>query len=363
MVWICPNCRKTWHYALGKCVYCKADLSQQDPGNLAVTGFTEVRVPSAEHPDVPYFVLLLEDEHGNRSLRKSFTAQKIGDILSSDSRPAVRRTFGVAGTGSMATGVAFSALSAGFDVVVRGRSKESLDKFRNGIAALAEKAMAGRKDELLSRLTLSTDHSSLARCEIVVENVIENLQAKRDLFAELDAACPPSVVLASNTSSLLVSRLADGLAHPERVLGMHFFNPVHRMRLVEVIPTPKTSESAVELACAVAAEIGKEPIVVRDSPGFIVNRILFPMLNEAVLLLESGKASAEDIDRAAMLGLNHPMGPLHLVDLIGVDVFVEIMDNLKEETGDARFAAAGLARRMAKDGLLGRKAKQGFFKY
>lgn len=363
MAWKCPKCGKKWAYALEYCIECREKLVEEKPGAMKVIGVTKVFVPSAEHPDVPYYVLLLEDSNGNKLIKKSMKKFDVGDDFSLEEKQRRKRIVGIVGTGSMASGCAFACLSAGFDVIVRGRSQETLDKFKAGIEALAEKTMAGRKQELLSRLTLTTSYKSLANCELVIENVVEDLAVKQQVFREIEQNCRPTTILASNTSSLLVSDITKGLKHQERCVGMHFFNPVHRMRLVEVISTLQTSQETTNTVVEIASEMGKTAIAVEDSPGFIVNRVLFPLLNEAVLLLESGKASAEDIDRAAQLGLNHPMGPLHLVDLIGVDVFVEIMDNLKKETGDKKFEPAPLARKMAAEGKLGRKTKQGFFKY
>ncbi|MBU1197112.1 3-hydroxyacyl-CoA dehydrogenase family protein [Candidatus Micrarchaeota archaeon] len=363
-MWTCIPCKRFWHYPLKRCAYCGKDLAEESAKTLTVIGVTEVLVPSVEHPDVPYFVLLLEDEKGFRHLRKSMDPQKVGDVL--DVKPATNAfaRIGIIGTGAMASGIAMSCLKAGMPVIVKSRKQETLNRFQENIALKLKKNLSEEAvNETLTRLELTTDYAKLKNCDIVIENVIEKLDAKQDVFEALEKHCGPNTILATNTSSLLVSSLAPLVKKPERVIGLHFFNPVEKMRLAEVIAGENTSMETVRKTREIAEAMGKTAVQVKDAPGFIVNRVLFPFLNEAVLLLENETANAEDIDAAVKMGLNHPMGPLALIDLIGVDVFVEIMDNLKEETKEQKFEVASLARKMVKEGKLGRKTRQGFYAY
>ncbi len=364
-MWFCKHCKRFWHYALKQCAYCGGALQKEEAKKLKVIGVTEVRVPSLEHPDVPYYVLLLEDEKGFKHLRKSMEKKEVGEGLSVKAETKKLPALGVVGTGAMASGLVLTALKGGMEVIAKSRTQESLEKLKRQVEASLGKTMNDPEDvrACLQRLELTTHYADLKACDFIVENVVEKLGVKKEVFRELDQACPPHVILASNTSSLLVQDMAEGLKRPERVVGMHFFNPVERMRLVEIIPMKKTSKETIQKTKEVAVLLGKTVVEVKDAPGFIVNRVLFPFLNEAVLLVEQGTAKPEDVDQAVKLGLNHPMGPLALIDLIGVDVFVEIMDNLKQETGDIKFTAAKLARKMVKEGKLGRKTKEGFYRY
>ncbi len=360
----CKNCKRFWHYELRQCAYCQGDLVREEAKKWTVVGVTEVSVPSTEHPDVPYWVLLLEDEKGNKRLRKSMEAHKIGDSIEVGKAKGKLPHLGVVGTGPMAFGLVLTALKSGMPVTVKSRNRETLDKLKQSLTvSLTKTGGEEAAHSALKLLTLSTEYADLKKCDLVVENVVEKLDVKRQVFAELEKYCGPKTILASNTSSLLVSSMTGALKSQERVIGMHFFNPVDRMRLVEVIAGPKTSQATKSKTNEIALLLGKTPIETKDAPGFIVNRVLFPLLNEAILLLEEKVALPSDIDNAVKLGLNHPMGPLALTDLIGLDVFVEIMDNLKAETGDAKFTAAKLARTMVREGKLGRKTKQGFYKY
>ena len=218
-------------------------------------------------------------------------------------------------------------------------------------------------EEILSRITGTTDMSLAADCDLVVEAAVENMEIKKQIFAELDKICKPETILSSNTSSLSITEVAAATNRPDKVIGMHFFNPAPMMKLVEVIRGMATSEETFNQVKEVAIAIGKEPVEVAEAPGFVVNRILIPMINEAVGIFAEGIASAEDIDKAMMLGANHPMGPLALGDLIGLDVCLAIMDVLYKETGDSKYRANSLLRKYVRGGFLGRKSGQGFHSY
>lgn len=276
---------------------------------------------------------------------------------------------GVIGAGTMGRGIAETALAAGFSVVLVDATHELAAKGDAGIRkSLARGVEKGRitheaMDDMMSRLRVGADYSLLRGSSVVVEAVYERMDVKRTVFAAVSKAVTPETLIGSNTSSLSVSGMAQAVAHPERFVGIHFFNPVPVMRLVEVVPGEKTSDDTVKRAQEFAREMGKTPVVVKESPGFVVNRLLCPFMNEAVYLLAEGVASAEDIDTAMKLGANHPIGPLALADLVGIDVLLAIMEVLHTEIGDPKYRPCPLLEEMIAKGHLGRKTGQGFFKY
>ena len=273
------------------------------------------------------------------------------------------------GLGTMGAGIAQVCVQAGFETVGREVSEELA---RRGCATvdhyLSRGVEKGRltqaeKDETLARLATTTDLARLADCDVVIEAVVEDLAAKRELFAALDGIVSDAAVLATNTSALSVTEIASATARAERVVGMHFFNPAPVLPLVEVVRTEVTSDEAFERAFAFVQQIRKEPIACRDTPGFVVNRILIPILNDVVRVLDEGTASAEDVDKAMRFGTNWPIGPLALLDLIGIDVHVHASEALWEAYREPRFAPPPRLVRMAQAGLLGRKSGRGFFTY
>jgi 3-hydroxybutyryl-CoA dehydrogenase len=276
---------------------------------------------------------------------------------------------GVIGTGTMGAGLVEVAAKAGLEVVCRGRSQDSLGKARAAVEKSAAKAVERGKmkeedrDGLLARITWSPDFEALSDCDLIIESVAEDLALKTELFAELDKVAKPGAILGTGTSSLPVIEVASATSRPENVLGIHFFNPAPLMRLVELVRTVATSPQALADSKAFVAKVGKHPVLCEDRAGFIVNRLLFPFLNEAVKMLEEGHATAEDIDNAMKLGCRHPMGPLALIDLVGLDVTYEILRSLHAEFREAAFAPAPLLEQMTKAGYLGRKTKRGFFTY
>jgi 3-hydroxybutyryl-CoA dehydrogenase len=276
---------------------------------------------------------------------------------------------GVLGCGLMGSGIAQAAAAAGFTTVARDVAEPLLEKGRGGIlkslGRLVEKAKitATTRDEVMARLSFATDLAALRDCDIVIEAVTEDLELKNRLWRELDDLCPPRTIFASNTSSLTIAAMAAATRRADRFVGLHFFNPVPLMPLVEVVRTGTTSQETFGRAYAFAAALGKEPVTAGDSPGFIVNRLLVPYLLDAARAVERGVASTTDLDRAMQLGCGHPMGPLTLLDYIGLDTVVRISDIMFDAYREDRYSAPPLLRRMVAAGNHGRKSGKGFYDY
>ena len=267
----------------------------------------------------------------------------------------------VIGGGTMGLDIAQVFAKKGFDVVVRDINddiiKASEARLNKGLDKLVSKGKmdeAGKK-AITDKMTFTTDLNAAADADLVVEAAVEKLEIKKSIFADLDKICKPETILATNTSSISITAIAAATQRPDKFIGMHFFNPATVMKLVEVIRGAKTSDETYKTIHDLSVEIGKEPVEVHEAPGFVVNKILIPMINEAADLLYTGVASAEGIDTAMKLGANHPMGPLALGDLIGLDVCQAIMDTLYSETGDSKYRCSLLIRKMVRAGQLGRK--------
>jgi 3-hydroxybutyryl-CoA dehydrogenase len=279
------------------------------------------------------------------------------------------RKVGVLGCGLMGSGIAQAAAAAGFRTVARDVAQPLLEKGRAGIlkslSRLAEKGKltAATRDSALTNLSFTTDLSALRDCDIIIEAVTEDLELKQGLWRELDRVCRPDTIFASNTSSLTIAAMASATSRADRFVGLHFFNPVPLMPLVEVVRAVKTSSGTFDRAVMFARALGKEPVAAVDRPGFIVNLLLVPYLLDATRALEHGVASTADLDRAMQLGCGHPMGPLALLDTIGLDTVVRIGDIMFEAYGDNRYAAPPLLRRMTQEGLHGKKSGKGFYDY
>ena len=275
----------------------------------------------------------------------------------------------VIGSGTMGLEIAQAFAKKNFDVVVRDIKEEIINAAQTRLNKGLDKLVAkGKMDEaakadLLSHMTFTTDLSLAADADLVVEAAVENLEIKKSIFAELDNICKHETILATNTSSISITAIAAATKRPDKFIGMHFFNPATVMKLVEVIRGAHTSDETYQAVHDLSVAIGKEPVEVNEAPGFVVNKILIPMINEGVELLYTGVASAEGIDTAMKLGCNHPMGPLALGDLIGLDVCLAIMDTLYNETHDPKYRASLLLRKMVRAGKLGRKTGVGFFRY
>lgn len=279
------------------------------------------------------------------------------------------RHIGVVGAGTMGNGIAQVCAVAGLKVTMVDIADAALQRGVKTIDSSLERLV--QKDKLkaedkaaaLQRVATAVGNQALADCDFVVEAATENLEIKLRILRELDGLLKPEAVIATNTSSISISQIAAVLSRPERCIGVHFFNPVPVMQLVELIRGLQTSDETHKAAVELAQAIGKTPITVRNSPGFVVNRILCPMINEAVFVLQEGLASAEEIDAGMRLGCNHPIGPLALADLIGLDTMLAVMNVFHEGFGDPKYRPAPLLREMVDAGRLGRKTKQGFYKY
>ena len=272
----------------------------------------------------------------------------------------------VFGAGTMGSGIAQVFAQKGHTAMMYASSVASAQRHKDKLAASLNKKVAKGKmdqavaDDIMAHI-LGEEFEAAADADLIIECVAENMATKKELLGKLDAICKESTIFASNTSSLSITEMAQGLKHP--MVGMHFFNPVPAMKLVEVIAGGNTSAELVEWTKNLSIEIGKTPVVVNEAPGFVVNKILIPYCNEGVCVLQEGVASAEDIDIAMQLGCNHPMGPLHLGDLIGWDIVLNIMDVLYNETHDSKYRANVLIRKMVRAGKLGIKSGEGFFSY
>jgi 3-hydroxybutyryl-CoA dehydrogenase len=276
---------------------------------------------------------------------------------------------GVVGCGQMGSGIAQVCAQAGYAVVVSEINDELLQK---GLAAIEaylsrsvqkERITQQDKDNTLSLIKGTTDTGDFGDCDFVIEAAVENLDLKKKIFAEIDKICPENAILATNTSCLSIMSMASATKRPDKVLGMHFFNPVPVMRLLEIVRTTTTSEETLDTGKELGQSVGKTIIIAQDSPGFIVNRLMAPQILNAIRMLESGIATKEDIDTGMTLGLNYPMGPLALADLVGLDTLLFIVNGIHKELHEAQYAAPTMLKKMVAAGLLGRKTGKGFYQY
>ncbi len=278
-------------------------------------------------------------------------------------------TVGVVGAGTMGNGIAHVFAQNGYHVRLVDVSQDILDRalqtIRKNLERQAKKAIIQESeiDPILSRIQTATDVEAMRDAQLVVEAVVENVDVKRELFQKLDAITAPEAILASNTSSISITEIAAATQRPQQVVGMHFFNPVPVMKLVEVIRGLATSDETFDRIMELSRKLGKEPVAVNDYPGFVSNRVLMPMINEAIYCVMEGVATPEAVDTVMKLGMNHPMGPLTLADFIGLDVCLHILEVLHRELGDDKYRPCPLLRKMVAAGHLGRKSGKGFYEY
>jgi 3-hydroxybutyryl-CoA dehydrogenase len=276
---------------------------------------------------------------------------------------------GIVGCGQMGGGIAQVCAQSGYTVLVSENSRELLQKGLANIVVSLDRSVKKQiitpveKDSVLNRITGTTNTGDFKDCDLVIEAVVEELETKKSIFSRLDKICPPHSILATNTSSLLISEIAEATKRPDKVLGLHFFNPVPVLKLIEIIRAVTTSEPTLETGKEFGKSLGKTVVIVKDSPGFIVNRLMTPQILNAIRMFESGIATKEDIDTAMNLGLNHPVGPFALADLIGLDTLLSIAESIHQKLGDKQYDAPELLRKLVSAGNLGRKTGRGFYEY
>lgn len=364
MAYYCSVCERWWSYPVKTCVFCGGDVKEIIETEYRVIGFTQIHVSSAENPKVPYFNYLLEDKNLNKIIIKSFKEHNIGDWLDLAEVEKTTNIYkvGVIGAGQMGYSIAEYILKKGHFTIIKTRSEKQkiLSKFET---RLSKDHTREQMNEIMEKLTVTLDYFEMKDCDIIIEAVPEDVDTKKAVFKEISKYSDKETVFATNTSSISIDEIGESTDRPDKVIGMHFFNPVSRMDLVEVVVGEKTSDDTQKWVLNFSQELQKIPIVVKNSSGFIVNRLLLPQINEAVLMLEEEIAKKEDIDKAMKLGLNHPMGPFQLADFIGLDICLSILETIYNNLGDEKYKPTKTLVEKVESGKLGFKSGEGFYKY
>lgn len=364
MKYCCIHCKKCWNHPIDKCIFCGKKITQIQETRYKVVGYTEIFIPSTGNEKVPYFVNLLEDQEGHKILQKSFQKFEMGETIDLQEETCYDKIVGVVGSGLMGIQIAAYMIQYGFPTVLKTRSEESKKRAFSKIQKNISKRMSEEEvKKSLQYLTVSTDNSDLTECDFIIEAIAEDITLKKEIFKDLSRVCKPSAIFSTNSSSLSIDELAEMTDRPERCIGMHFFNPVHRMDLVEIVIGSATSEQTKSSIVDLVLKLNKKPILVKNSPGYVVNRLLLPQINEAIYLLEEGVATKEDIDNAVKLGLNHPMGPFELADFIGLDICFSILNVLHTKFDNPKYRPSHLLETMVAEGKLGFKSGEGFYTY
>lgn len=365
MLYICDSCHKTWNIPVDKCIFCGNTVKlNEQASQYEVLSYSEVHVPSLGNENTPYYVYLLKDSNGNKVLKKSVHKYQVGDLFELEKDISNDLIIGIVGTGLLGSQIANYILEYGYKTIIKTRSEEQKAKIYDKIQKkLSKNFNREQVDKSLQNLQITNDYADLSLCNVIIEASVENIEVKQEVFQELSKFCNDGCIFASNTSSLSIDDFAIVSDRPDKVIGMHFFNPVHKMDLVEVVLGKQTSELTQDLIVKLTIDLNKNPIVVKNSPGFVVNRYLLPQINEAIRMLEEGISSKEDIDSAIKLGLNNPMGPFQLADFIGLDICLSILEVLEKGFGSERFKPAKLLYEMVENGKLGFKSGEGFYKY
>lgn len=364
MHYYCKECNRSWNYSLENCIFCGNELTIADPSDYKVIGFTEVHVPSVASESVPYYVYLLEDENNNRLIQKSSRKYELGNVFELTDVSFSQLKIGIIGSGLLGSQLTEYILQHGYLTILKTRSEEKRSQTLSKIQKHISKKLTDKEvEKYLTHLKITTDYSDLHDCDIIIEAVAEDLEVKKEVLGQLSSICKEDTIIATNTSSLSIDILADVSLRQDRFIGMHFFNPVHKMDLVEVVIGTRTSPETRDKIIQFSLDLNKKPVIVKNCPGFVVNRYLLPQINEAIKMLEEGIATIEDIDSAIKLGLNHPMGPFELADLIGLDVCLSILEVMSEGFNDEKFKPSKLLIEKVNDGCLGYKTGEGFYKY
>jgi 3-hydroxybutyryl-CoA dehydrogenase len=364
MSYYCKKCNKYWNYPVENCVFCGERTYEVISTKNYVTGYTKVHVPSAGNEKVPYYIYLLEDENGIKSFKKSYEKYETGDEISPIKEINDKVKVGIVGTGLMGSQIAEHLILCRYETILKTREEKNEKMIFSKIEKNISKGLSETEvSQYLRYLSTTTDYSDFSDCDVVIDATTENLEVKREVFKILSNTCRDTTILATNSSSISIDYISIDTPKPENCIGMHFFNPVRKMDLVEIVVGEKTSKRTKDVIIKFAKDLGKIPIMVKSSPGFIVNRLLLPQINEAAKLLEEGVASKEDIDLATKLGLNHPMGPFELADFIGIDICVSILEVLSKELKDVTIKPVDILYEMVNEGKLGYKTKEGFYKY